>query len=98
MRFGLRTLMIVLALAPLAGALTYWACDFAFGGPLRMQVYSAFLIGFFGVSIYSCIAICRGVDCLLFGPSAIDSWRRYWRRKPRHRLRVRIERYAAGST
>jgi len=90
MRYRLGTLLILLAAAPLAIALAYWAIEFALGGRLKVQLCLAYE----ALSIYCCIALWRGLNRMVFGPSPAQSWRR----KQRRRIRVRIERYAAGST
>ena len=90
MRYRLRTLLILLAVAPLAIALAYWAIEFALGEPLKIQLYLAFC----ALAVYSWIALWQGLNRTVFGPSAAQSWRR----KQRRRIRVRLERYAGGST
>src|SRR3954463_2064347 len=82
MRYRLGTFLIYVAFAPLAIALAYWLLQFALGGPLRPQVYLAFM----AFSMYCWMALWRGASNMLFGPTAGQSWRptKIWRRKRRH--------------
>jgi hypothetical protein len=90
MRFRLRTLLIWASIAPLLIALAYWAAEFALGGRLRWQLYLAYVV----VSIYACLSAWRGLNQMLFGPNAVQSWRQQSRR----RVKFRIERYLGEST
>jgi hypothetical protein len=90
LRYKLRALLLWSTVAPLVIALAYWAVEFALGGPLQPQLYFALLT----LAIYAYIDIWRGIDRLICGPTAAQSWRP----KPRRRVRVRIQRYAVGST
>jgi hypothetical protein len=90
MRYHLRTLLFWLTVAPLVIALAYWAIQFALGQPMQPQLFFALL----ALGIYAYIDIWRGLDRLLSGPNPAQSWKR----KQRRRSRVRVERYAVGST
>ena len=56
MRYRLRTLLIAAAVGPLAIALAYWAVILVLGGPLKPQLYFAFL----AFSVYAFIDLWRG--------------------------------------
>ncbi len=94
MRYELRSLLAWLTIAPLLIAIAYWSAEFARGGRLQVQVYLAFV----ALSVYCCVAAWRGINQMLFGPTALESWRCYWRRKRGRRIRVRIEKYVTEST
>jgi len=87
--YHLHTLLTWMAIAPLLIALGYWAIESRWEGD-----YVPGLFGVVALSAYCCIAGWRGMNYMLFGPTAALSWRR----KKRQRIRVRIERYATGST
>jgi len=86
MQYRLRSLVLLSAIGPPVLALAYWGIKFAMGGGLRIQIYLAFL----ALSVYCCIAGWSGLNQMLFGPTPMQSWQRFWRRKRRQRIRVRI--------
>jgi Zn-dependent protease with chaperone function len=92
MRFRLRTLVLLTAIgSPLLAAL-YWVVQWLGGNPIALGV--GFLIALFAVFVFGLIAWYHELQYMIGGPSAAQSWRR----KQRRRIRVRIERYADGST
>jgi Zn-dependent protease with chaperone function len=92
MQFRLRTLVLLTAIGPPLLAAFYWVAQWLGGNPIALGV--GLLIALFAVFVFGLIAWYHELQYMIGGPSASQSWRR----KQRRRIRVRIERYAGGST
>ncbi len=92
MQFRLRTLVIFTAIGPPLLAALYWFAQWLAGNPIVISV--GLLVLHFAAFVFGLVAWYYELLCMIDGPSAAQSWRR----KQKRRIRVRIERYAGGST
>ena len=92
MRYRLRTLVLITAIGPPLLAATYWTARLVGGNPIALGLTSA--VGLLAAFVFGVMAWYYELLSMIAGPTAARSWRRKQRRK----VRVRIERYAAGST
>jgi hypothetical protein len=92
MRYRLRTLVLLTAIGPPLLAALYWFVQWLGGNPVAFGL--GFLIALFAGFVFGLIAWYYELQYMIDGPNAAKSWRR----KQRRRIRVRIERYAGGST
>jgi len=91
MQYRLRTLVLITAIGPPLLAGTYWAVRLL-GNPVALGLTTA--VAMLAALVFGLIAWYHELVRMIAGPSAAKSWRRKQRRK----VRVRIERYVAGST
>jgi len=92
MRYRLRTLVVLTAIGPPLLAGSYWAGKWLGSQPFVFGV--AVIVALFAAFVFGLIAWYRELLYMIGGPSPAKSWCRTQRR----RVRVRIERYAGGST
>lgn len=92
MRYRLRTLVILTAVGPPLIAGTYWTAIWLGGQPMVLGV--AVMVALAAAWVFGLVAWYRELLHMISGPNAAQSWRR----RRRRRFRVRIERYAYGST
>ena len=92
MRYRLRTLVLLTTVGPPLLAALYWVVLWLGGNPIVVGI--GLLISLWAAFVFGLIAWYHELQAMIGGPSAAKSWRR----KQRRRIRVRIERYAAGST
>jgi hypothetical protein len=92
MRYRLRTLVIFTAIGPPVLAALYWFAQWLRGNPVVLGV--GLLVLLCAATVFGLVAWYYELLYMIGGPSAAQSWRR----KQKRRIRIRIERYAGGST
>lgn len=91
MRYRLRTLVALTAVGPPLLAGLYWAAIWLGGQPIVIGV--AALLALLAAFVIGLVAWYFELTDMISGPRPAHTWRR-----KRRRVRVRIERYAYGST
>ncbi len=94
MRFTLRTLVLWLTIGPAVLAVSWWSLQWLIGYRPHPTLIAVFIVAYLVGAIAGPFLLYRELMTLLCGPDSTS----HRGRKTRRKVRVRIERYAGGTT